>query len=54
MSKAEKYETIMDRANELYAVAKLGENAYYLAPELRPMIQSDQVKSLLKAILELL
>ena len=43
---------ILKSANEHYAYAKLGESAFFKAPELRPTIQSDQVKSILTALVE--
>lgn len=46
------YNKILAKANELYAEAKLGKDWAFKAPELRPTIQSDQVKSLLQAMLE--
>jgi hypothetical protein len=43
---------IMLRANMHYAEAKLGKDAVYAAPEQLPKIQSDQVKAVLKALIE--
>ncbi len=46
-------EAIMRRADELYAQAKLpADTLDYMAPEGRPRIQSDQVKMLLRALVE--
>jgi len=48
---------ILERANELYAAKKLRkkpEDIYFVAPECRPKIASDQVKCLLAAIVEAL
>jgi hypothetical protein len=45
---------ILARANELYEEAKGYKWDGYTAPELRPQIQSDQVKCLLAAIVEAL
>lgn len=51
--KALNVQEILDRANELYAEAKIPENRLrYMAPETRPAIQSDQVKCVLKALVE--
>jgi hypothetical protein len=47
-------ETILARANELYAEAKMGKWNGYTAPELLPQIQSDQVKAVVKALVEAL
>lgn len=47
-------EDVLERANEIYAEAKLGDSTYYTAPELRPQIQSDQIKALAEALVEIL
>ena len=48
------YNKILGRANTFYAVAKAekGLDIKYTAPEAMPQIQSDQVKSAIKAIVE--
>lgn len=50
------YQTILTRANQLYAEAKTKhidpDTLKYWAPEMFPTIESDQVKSILKALIE--
>lgn len=50
------FEHIMQRANTLYAVEKTKhlpkETIMYMAPELFPTIQSDQVKCIVRALVE--
>lgn len=49
------FDTILKRAEELYAATKLSpETLKYTAPELFPTIQSDQVKCVLRALVEAL
>ena len=48
------YAAILKRANELYAEAKIGKDVHFMAPEIRPEIRSDQVKSVLRALIEAL
>lgn len=47
-----KYEHVLKRANEIYAVKKLGSSAGFTAPEATPQIRSDQVKAVLEAVME--
>lgn len=50
------YDKVLNRANEYYVQAKIDKGHYvfspYHAPEQIPQIQSDQVTSLLKAIID--
>lgn len=50
------YDKVLERANELYCKEKLKHvspsSLSYMAPELFPQIQSDQVKSILQALVE--
>lgn len=41
---------ILKQADESYGLAKKGENLYYMAPEIRPRIESNQVKSIADAL----
>lgn len=45
-------EELIDKVNEVYACKKLGDNVHYVAPEIRPKIQSDQVLALLEVLFE--
>lgn len=47
-------EKILARADDMYAEAKCGDSVYYMAPELRPRIKSEQVRSAVRAIVEAL
>ena len=51
-----KFDDILQRANTLYAVEKTKhlpkETIMYMAPELFPTIQSDQVKCIVRALVE--
>lgn len=46
------YDTILDRANELYAETKYGPDGYFKAPGRSLVIGSDQAKALLRALVE--
>lgn len=52
------YQEALDRLNDIYAEMKYEqtgrkpEDVYFSAPEMRPQIQSTQVKALLKFIVE--
>lgn len=46
------YNQILARANQLYKQAKIGDEDIYTPPEMLPEIRSDQVKSILKALIE--
>jgi hypothetical protein len=50
------YETVLKRANEIYCAEKTKnlkpEDMAYWAPEMFPKIESNQVKSMLKALVE--
>ena len=49
------FEQVMERANEHYRAAKgKKKDLRYTAPEAMPVIYSDQVQSLAKAIVELI
>jgi hypothetical protein len=48
------YDKVLRRANELYEQAKGYKWDGYKAPEQRPQIPSDQVKSVLRALIEAL
>lgn len=54
-TKSETFETLLKRANEIYALKRIGEaNLPYTAPELIPKIESRQVLSILEAVAEYL
>lgn len=43
---------LLDKANELYSIRKLGDQHYYTAPEIRPQIKSDQVLVIFEVLYE--
>lgn len=45
-------ERILQRANEIYALRKLGDSLPYAAPETIPTIQSTQLQAALEAVSE--
>ncbi len=45
------FDTVLKKANALYAAKKLGGNLGYCAPENMPQIISDQVKCALEALI---
>lgn len=47
------YERILARADELYDIAKYGDDRHFRAPEIRGL-PSEQPKALLRALLEAL
>lgn len=46
------FEELLYKANEIYARRKLGSRVDYVAPEIRPQIQSDQVLAVLEVLVE--
>lgn len=50
------YQSVLDKANTYYVQAKIQKKLFspteYTAPEMYPQIESDQVKSILKALIE--
>lgn len=44
---------LLEAAKERYGFLKLGDAVHYMAPEIRPKLQSDQVRALAYAVAEL-
>jgi hypothetical protein len=48
----DQFQKALDRLNEIYAEYKCGPDVYYMAPEIRPQVQSQQVLALLSLLVE--